>query len=592
MGHRFLDLLGQRHIAWVAAGLMLMLSLPALWAGFVGDDHYHRAMLLGAGEVGEVYNPLTDLFEFVPEGSGADRLRDAGVIPWWSHPELELGFLRPVTALTHMLDYALWPHVPALQHTQSMLWFGLGVVLVGIFYRQVHGATAVSGLAVLLFAVEDAHSMPIGWLANRNASIALVFGVLALLAHIRWRERGSAMWMAAAVTALACGLLAGENALGVVAYIAAWQIVMDRSTWLRRLAALLPYAALVVGWRLLYDGLGYGCTGSGLYIDPGRQPLVFAGALIERWPVLLASLWSQLNADGWTMLRTPGHRVVLAIAAAICVVVAALLARLVRSRPQARFWALGMALALVPMAAAFPMNRLLLFGGIGAFGLMAMLVDDLGLLGDEAADGRRWSSFMAKGLLVLHLPVAAILLSSWLALLPEFNLVFEAGSRAAPRDPALAEQSLIFANGQDLPCSYTLLIRQLDDDAPAPLRVVQLAPMATAAMVARVDDSTLLIETEDGWLDYPFDRLMRGIDTPFEVGELIESSIFSVEVIDITGDGRPLSAVFSFREALESESHRWLWWRDGRLVDFELPPVGGRVELRPESLLFAAANVR
>jgi hypothetical protein len=79
---------------WIAAGLMLVLSLPALRAGFIGDDYYHRSMLLGTGAVGEVYNPLTDLFEFVPAGSGADRLRDAGVVPWWGHPELELGFLR------------------------------------------------------------------------------------------------------------------------------------------------------------------------------------------------------------------------------------------------------------------------------------------------------------------------------------------------------------------------------------------------------------------------------------------------------------------------------------------------------------------
>jgi hypothetical protein len=374
----------------VAAGLTMLLSLPALRAGFVGDDYYHRAMLLGTGEVGEVYNPLTDLFEFVPQGSGADRLRDAGVIPWWSHPELELGFLRPVTALSHMLDYALWPHAPALQHAQSMLWFGIGVVLAGILYRQVHGLTAVAGLAVLLFAVEDAHSMPIGWLANRNASIALVFGLLGAAAH----------------------------------------------------------------------------------------------------------------------------------------------------------------------------------------------------------DERRWPRFVAKGLLVLHLPVAAIMLVAWVAFLPEFNLIFEAGARAAPRDPALAEQSLVFVNGQDLPCSYTLLIRQLDGDAPAPRRVVILAPMGTAATATRLDESTLLIETEDGWLDYPFDRLMRGIETPFEAGELIETSIFNAEVIKTSSDGRPLSAVFSFSEPLESESHRWLWWRDGRLVDFELPPVGGRVELRPESLLQAAANVR
>jgi len=473
-----------------------------------------------------------------------------------------------------------------------MLWFALGVLLVGRLYRRVHGATAVAGLAVLLFAVEDAHSMPIGWLANRNASIALVFGLLALLAHIRWRTHGSPGWLAAAMTALACGLLAGESALGIVAYIGAWQLAMDRGSWPRRLAALLPYAALVVCWRLLYDGLGYGCTGSGLYVDPGRQPVAFAAALIERWPVLLASLWSQISADVWAMFQTSGQRILFVIGTVVCIAVAALLLRLVRCSSEARFWGLGMALALVPMAATFPMNRLLLFASIGAFGLMAMLVDEVGLLGNTARDARPWPRRAAKVLLALHLPVAAIMLVASVALLPTFNLVFIAAATTAPRDAALTEQSLIFVNGQDLLCSYTLLIRELPNQPPAPRRIAILAPMLTAATATREDQYTLVHHTEDGWLDYPFDRLMRGIDTPFEVGELIETSIFSAEVRQITRDGRPLTVAFEFHEALESDSHRWVWWRDGHLVDFPLPPVGGRVELRPESLIAAAANAR
>jgi hypothetical protein len=35
----------------------------------------------------------------------------------------------------------------------------------------------VAGMAALLFAVEDAHSMVAGWIANRNALLCLVFGV-------------------------------------------------------------------------------------------------------------------------------------------------------------------------------------------------------------------------------------------------------------------------------------------------------------------------------------------------------------------------------------------------------------------------------
>jgi hypothetical protein len=320
--------------------------------------------------------------------------------------------------------------------------------------------------------------------------------------------------------------------------------------------------------------------------------MAFAGALVERWPVLFASLWSQLNADVWAMLETPGQRVFSVIATAICIAVAVLLIRLIRSSREARFWALGMAMALVPMAATFPMNRLLLFSGIGAFSLMAMLVDQAGMLDTEAGDRRRWSRWPAKALLVLHIPVAAIFLVASVAILPIFNLVFVAGANAAPRDEALAGQSLIFVNGQDFPCAYTLVIRQLDDDAPAPRRSVILAPMLTAATATREDDHTLVVDTDEGWLDYQVDRLMRSMDTPFTVGEHLDTTLFTAEVRRITSDGRPLTVAFRFHRPLEDPTHRWVWWRNGHLVDFPLPETGGRVELRPESLIAAAANAR
>jgi hypothetical protein len=52
---------------------------------------------------------------------------DAGrrLLPWWSDPTIHIDFARPLTALTHVLDYALWPGTPALRHLHSLLWFAL-----------------------------------------------------------------------------------------------------------------------------------------------------------------------------------------------------------------------------------------------------------------------------------------------------------------------------------------------------------------------------------------------------------------------------------------------------------------------------------
>ena len=53
-----------------------------------------------------------------------------------------------------------------------------------------------------------------------------------------------------------------------------------------------------------YDLLGYGVGGSGLYIDPGRNPLGFLQAVGIRLPVLMFSQWSQAPVDLWMGMPT------------------------------------------------------------------------------------------------------------------------------------------------------------------------------------------------------------------------------------------------------------------------------------------------
>ena len=564
---------------WWAAALMIVLSLPALRVGFVADDYYHRAILEGRGALSAVDEPLWDLFVFVPGDARAELLRDVGIVPWWGHPDLHLAFMRPLTSATHIIDNRLWPNDPVPQHVQSLLWFGAAVVLVGIVYRRVHGATAVAGLAVLLFAVEDAHAMSIGWIANRNAVVGLVFGLLALWAHIQWRRHGGPIRFAAALISFAVGLLAGEAVVGTAAYLVSWQLTMDEGRWPRRMMVLMPYVVLLAGWRVVYKVLGYGCAGSDLHIDPVVEPLTFAAALIERAPVMFAGLWSQLTTDVWATLNRPGQLVLCAFSVVVCAFVAALSVRLIRANRRARFWAIGAVLSLVPVAAAFPMNRLLLVSGIGAFGLLAMLADDVGILGGAAGDVRLWVRRSVKALLVLHIPLASVLLVASILFLSVFNTIFTAGARGAPRDPDLATQDLIFLNGHEFPSVYTYVIRLTDDDTPAPRRVAILGPMSTAVTVTREGENTLVLAAEDGWLRSPIDQLMRSTDAPVHVGERIRTVLFDAEIRQASSDGRPVVVSFEFRRPLDRPSFRWVAWRGGRLEEVTPPGVGGEIRL-------------
>src|SRR5882672_1651579 len=103
-------------------------------------------------------------------------------------------------------------------------------------------------------------------------------------------------------------------------------------------------------WRALYDRMGYGAHGSGLYIDPGREPLHFFVSLLERGPVLLLGQFLMPPAELYTLVPPAQARPILAFAVLFVVLLFAVLIPLLRRQRVARFWAAGMLLSLVPSA--------------------------------------------------------------------------------------------------------------------------------------------------------------------------------------------------------------------------------------------------
>ncbi|NOY25255.1 MAG: hypothetical protein GXP62_05225, partial [Oligoflexia bacterium] len=371
---------------------------------------------------------------------------------------------RPVAVLFHQLDFALWRDQAWLQHAHSLAWWGLGAWLIGRLYRQVlPGALAAAGLAALLFALADDHAMVIGWLAGRNGLLALVFGTLCLSLHIGG-HRVAALFVAV------LGLGVGEPFVGALAYVAAWELT--RADPLRvKLARLLPYAVLLSGWRLWYQAEGYGAANSGLYVDPGRQPLRFLLALAERGPWMAAGQTLGLPVDLWLFLTRPVQLLVAGAALLSVGGLCWLLAPLFRGSRPAAFLALGSLLALIPPCGAFPTARLMLWSGVGFFGLLGLAAQQLGMLAVSAAgggDGHQrgepmgragWRRRAVMALLGIHLVLSGLMLPWRLLLWPVLGSTFHAGALQAPHDAKLAEQTLVFVNGSELMVSYTGVIR-------------------------------------------------------------------------------------------------------------------------------------
>ena len=558
----------------------MLLTLPALRVGLIGDDYYQRAVLHGSRTMGDIVPPAWEMFSFF-DGNPQRTLRwiDRGFPPWWTYLGVKAAFWRPLTVATHVLDYRLWPDCPALMHAQSIAWYGALIAVVALLYRRMLGPTWVAGLAGLLFAVDDAHAMPVGFLANRNTLLAALLGVLTLLAHDRWRQGGRGRFAALAAGLLALSLLAKEEGVATCAYLAAYALFLDRGSWWPRLRSLLPYVVVVIAWRLVWAQLGYGVQDVGLYVDPLREPGRFAAAVVERVPFLVLGQWGVPPADMAVLsdLVAPWlYAGVYWLGVGALILLVLVLIPLLRRDRTARFWALGSALALLPGCSTFPADRMLVFVGIGAMGLLAQLLAGVFSQTPHPARGKllRAGTVGLAGLAIaIHLVLAPVALAVRVAIPlgpPSTDRFF----LRMPLDAAVEQQDLIVVNPPSLlHIAHTATDREFRG-LPVPRRMHLLAGGPQATEVRRTDLHTLVVRPERGWQSWRFESLLRDDRHPMHVGERVELTGLTVEVTAVSADGRPLEAAFRFDVALEDSSLRWLCWRDGAYEPFTPPAVG------------------
>ena len=569
-------LLARPRLWLVAAACAALLTVPSLWGGLRADDLWHRYHLL------VLHRSPFSLFFFLTGDVERNRaLMDLGGLPWWTTPDLRLSFFRPITGLTHGIDYLLWPDTPALMHAHSLLWFVMGVIVTAWVYRRFLEYAWPAGLAAILFALDDAHAMPASWIANRNILPAFVFGMLTLIAHDRWRREG---WRAGAVVGpllLAASLGSGEAGAATVAYLLAHVVFLDTQPWRRRVLAFVPYAAVLVTWQVVHDALRCGAWGSAFYTDPRNEPLQFAAEVLERGPILLLRQWAIAPPDFISFLSGKGTDYTLwTVAVGFLLVASAFLVPVVRRNAVARFWTAGMLLSLVPICATFPMDRLLMFVGVGAFGLLAQFVQFVVEKPHPPATRRAWrrpAVVLCAVWCLIHLVISPISLMLRIQGAIRHASMFDVTNKF---DPSIAEKSLIIVNSPSaFSAAFTQVTRVLSGE-PSPRHVRVLAPSGATVSLARTDERTLVLRPDGGYLFRPFDQLYRGVQHPLALHERVQLTGVTVEITALTDDGRPAEAAFRFDVPLEDPSHYWLQWTKGAYRPFTPPAVGDTVRLR------------
>ncbi|MBS2025153.1 MAG: hypothetical protein JST92_22360 [Deltaproteobacteria bacterium] len=583
--------LTHRRLPWLAVALGVLCNAPSLGTGLVADDYIHALLLRHVPSLSPARGPL-DLFRFADgDAAHAQALLDDGEFPWSASRTVRFSFWRPLTALTHALDYALWPDSPALMHAQNLLWFALALLLVALVYRRLfreHAdaalAAALSGLALLLFALDDAHGPAVGWIANRNALIALACASPVLLLHEHARRTRSRLAAVAAPVALLVALLAGEASLAIVAYLGAYALHLERASVRARVLSLTPYLCVVALWRVVYGHLGYGVSGSGVYLDPASQPRAFFLASLTRLPLLLLGQFGAPWSDFATLYPLVNAWLLpLMIAVAVAAIAFLLFALwpLLRADRLARFFATGCLLSLVPVCATFPSDRLLVFAGVGAMGLVAQAL---------AFRAGRALKIASAYFVICHLVLAPLLLPVRSRSMDTIQAMVSLADDTLPREPWIAGKTLVLLDPPSELFGAFLAPMRAARGVPAPARWRLLSASESALEVTRTAANTLLLRPARGFLEQESSRLLRSLDAPFHAGEVISLAGLTITIVDVLPDGRPHTVSFAFDRALDDASLLWRHWTDAGYAPWTLPALGEHVTL-PAHDVWSAARV-
>ena len=613
---------GNRRLPWVCALVAAAFMLPALWTDLLVDDQIQRLPqfteselprnLVNTGfvpdESGRLSTVLVDLFGYLKDDEAAARARDYGIIPWWTNGRWRAALFRPFTAFTHWLDYRLFPNSPALMHAHNVAWYALVVFLTVTLYRRIsreafagirdpnappeHGRSVVLALAACLLIIDKNFYVPVMYVANRGFIISLALGLAALHAHVEWRTGTSRLWMWASAGFLLLSLLANEGGASTIAFFAAYAFVLERGGWKARLYSLVPCAAVVLGWRAVYAGLGQGVKDFVLYIDPGYQPLLFLQHLLFRANALLGGQMTGLPPEVLLALNPTWKAMLTVVFAGFNLLCAALLFPLLRRDRVARFWAVVMLLAVIPAATVFPMSKNMGFIAVGGFWVMASFLFYPGEPFQRGVFLRMLSRGLAAWLVLAHIAgalgarIVQGIVSPRIPRTFEKAVAFDLGPRADEKDVVVIN---------DPTCvSLVVPFDRAYRGQPVPRTVRTLVPGSSRIEVSRSGPSTLILTAKGEDLFSP--PALGGIHLAYALGtanellfgkgkwrrgDEVRRENLRVEILEVSPVGLPRAVAFHFASPLESQETQWLFfdWRRFKHSEFVPPQEGERVEI-------------
>jgi hypothetical protein len=560
----------------LAIGLAALFGLAELpFASFMADDLIQLGFLEGVSPATWI-GPL-ELYT-ISDGEPAHMqvMKDAGAFPWFFDPDFKMAFARPLSSALLAADHALFGLHPLGYRVHGALWFVVLVAGLGVLLRRALPGP-VGALALLIFTISGIHGV-LAWTATRHIVIAGALGLLALGWHVRWREQGWRPGAALAVAGFALSLGASEAAVGVLAYLAAYELLAGPGGWRRRLTALLPVGLLFVAYLVLYRVLDLGASGGSGYLDPLREPLSYAVHLPGRLLFLLGAMVLGGNADLWVL--RPDLRPALVVVGAVAA--AGLGGLLLATRPAAdaphrrgaRWLIAGALLSALPFTGTPIGSRCLVVPLLGGSVAIALVLHGWWTaLRARPGITNRLLGAACVLLALLHLGLAPLARLAAPPLLREMMVTRLATAMETLDldEGQLAAQTVILPAAPDIAIGFHSYFHRSLAGLPMPARWRALSWAPTDHRLHRTADDTFELEMVDG--------AMEG--SHLEAGQILILDGLTATVLEL-GDIGPSRVRFQLDRSLDDPDVVLLEWRDGGLRRFQ-PPAAGSFVLLPRA---------
>ena len=550
----------------IVAGVAMVLALPSLGFGLAADDHVAKFI----ATVRRNLDPFA-AFSLQPQ-PGFDR--STGYLAWWSSPQLDVAFFRPLSALTHA-EFLLWPNAAWAMHGVNVLCYGALVAVAFTLYRELLAAQPlVAALAAVLFAIDDGHAVAVGWISSRNTLLSALFVLASMLMHHRARTLAQGAKRRRILGALfaALAFLSGEAGISILAFLAAYELAFERAGLRQRFARLWRQLSVAALWLIAYLAGGYGARGTSLYRDLSDPLAVLASGLADLPLWLVGLLGPSVTAGS---LVTP-PLLTRMIAGLVCLpLLAAMVSVLPRTR-ESRFFALGALLCLPPLFMTVVQDRVLMLASFGGFGVLASFITHAARSKYELVRGVRWLMIAVHGVLAPLLFVPLL----------ESSKATEYGSDAvAAAIPERAPAQVILVNAPlELLTLYAYYILREQPGREPPEVLQQLYAGASSVTATRVDETTLELRAADGWGATPLERIFSTVEQLPQLGETLELDRLSVSVHERDAEGHPTRVHFHFPSALEFPDRLWYVWNGTAPQPWHPPTLGASEALAPLSL--------